>query len=87
MKKMISTIKFTGCLLLAFLVFAVGNSQTFGQIIPTGATINWTGVGVRGGIIARPNSINVTQAPYNADKTGATDATAAIQAALSGRHA
>ena len=79
---MICTIKFTGCLLLAFMVLTVGTTQIFGQIIPLGTTIDWTHVGVRGGIVARPNSINVTQAPYNADKTGAADATAAIQAAL-----
>ena len=33
-------------------------------------------------LLEYPNSINVTQAPYNADNTGATDATAAIQAAI-----
>lgn len=49
---------------------------------------SWTknvagGVGVVGGIPSRlTNIIDVTQAPYNADKTGATDAHDAIQAAI-----
>ena len=75
-------IKFPRCLLLSLTLLALGTLGTFGQIIPSGTTIDWTHVGVRGGIVARPNSIDVTQSPYNADKTGTTDATAAIQAAI-----
>lgn len=56
------------------------------QIIPASRTINWTPgvtVGLQGGTVpARTNIIDATQPPYNADKTGATDASAAIQAAL-----
>lgn len=42
-----------------------------------------TDVGVPGGIpTTRTNLINVTQAPYNADNTGATDASTAINSAI-----
>jgi hypothetical protein len=83
MKKMISAIKFTACLLWALMVLAVGTTQTFGQIIPpsTIVTNNWQTCGTRSQT-EYPNDINVTQSPYNADNTGATDATAAIQAAI-----
>lgn len=46
-----------------------------------GAGTVWTQVG-GGGASNTPDWINVTDAPYNADPTGATDASAAIQAAL-----
>lgn len=46
-----------------------------------GAGTVWTQVG-GGGASNTPDWINVTDAPYNADRTGATDASAAIQAAL-----
>ena len=45
-----------------------------------------TDVGVVGGIpTTRTNIIDVTQSPYNADKTGATDAKAAIQGGMERR--
>jgi hypothetical protein len=83
MKKTICTIKFTACLLWALMVLAVGTTQTFGQIIPpsTIVTNNWQTCGTRSQT-EYPNDINVTQSPYNADNTGVTDATAAIQAAI-----
>jgi len=41
-------------------------------------------VGVRGGIPTRTNIIDVTQAPYNVDNTGATETSAAITSAIAG---
>jgi len=56
------------------------------EIIPADRRVDWTPgvtVGVPGGIPTdRTHLIDVTQAPYNADKTGATDARGAIQAAI-----
>ena len=64
----------------------IGSSSAFAQIIPANRLANWTpsvAAGVPGGIPNnRTNLIDVTKAPYNADKTGATDTTAAIQAAI-----
>jgi pectate lyase-like protein len=56
------------------------------ELIPADRLIDWrpgVSVGVPGGIPTdRTHLIDVTQAPYNADKTGATDAVGAIQAAI-----
>ena len=56
------------------------------NIIPSSRVTDWTPgvtVGVPGGIPTnRTNLIDVTQAPYNADNTGASDATAAIRSAI-----
>ncbi|MES2986221.1 MAG: fibronectin type III domain-containing protein, partial [Patescibacteria group bacterium] len=59
------------------------------ELIPTIRRTDWepgVTVGVTGGIdqyiSGRTNLIDVTQSPYNADDTGATDASAAIQAAI-----
>ena len=65
----------------------------YGELIPATRLTDWTPgtrVGVPGGIDqylpggakARTTLIDVTKAPYNADKTGATNTTAAIQAAI-----
>ncbi len=63
----------------------------FAELIPAAKlppTGGWTpnvlnGVGVVGGIPARPTvTIDITQSPYTADPTGATDSTATIQAAI-----
>jgi hypothetical protein len=62
---------------------------SIGQILPASRRADWTpgtSVGVLGGIdqyvTGRTNLIDVTASPYNADKTGATDSAAAIQAAI-----
>lgn len=55
------------------------------EIIKPENRVNWTPgatVGVQIPIPVRTNLIDVTLAPYNADNSGATDATAAIQAAI-----
>jgi parallel beta-helix repeat protein len=56
------------------------------QVIPATRTINWAPgvtVGLQGGTIpVRTNIIDVTQAPYNADSTGNTDASGAINSAI-----
>ncbi len=76
--------------LLTLLLVAATASAT---LIPADRLTDWTPgtrVGVPGGIDQylpgganqRTTLINVTLAPYNADKTGATDAKAAIQAAI-----
>jgi len=60
-------------------------SLAFGDLIPAARLTNWTPgtrTGVTGGIPSRTHLIDVTQAPYNADKTGASDATGAIQTAI-----
>jgi chitodextrinase len=54
-------------------------------VIPPQRLATWTKgvtVGVKGGIPTRTTLIDVTAAPYNADKTGATDSVAAINAAI-----
>jgi hypothetical protein len=60
----------------------VGTTQILAQIIPANRVIDWTQVGANLPIPARTSLIDVTQPPYSADNTGATDATAAIQAAI-----
>jgi len=56
------------------------------DIVPADRRVPWIPgltVGVPGGIPTnRVNTIDVTQQPYNADKTGAADASPAIQAAI-----
>jgi hypothetical protein len=78
-------------LLPIFLVFAAPITLR-GQLLPTsivpGARVtNWipgVTVGVPGGIPTnRSHLIDVSRAPYNADRSGATDASTAIQSAIS----
>ena len=77
-----------GPLLGAMLAFAAAwaGGATAAEIIPADRLADWTPgatVGVPGGIPTdRTRLIDVTQAPYNADNTGATDASAAIKKAL-----
>src|SRR5688572_28981408 len=73
--------------LVVSLVASMGSPSLFSaDIIPADRRTNWTPgvyVGVPGGIPTnRTRRIDVTAPPYNADKTGATDARPAIQAAL-----
>lgn len=69
--------------LLCFLLACV---PAFSAVYTPPNTATWTPgvtVGVPGGIPTnRTNLINVTQAPYNADNTGATNTVAAINAAI-----
>jgi hypothetical protein len=55
-------------------------------VLPAKSRIDWSLSGVPGGVQqyvdSRTTLIDVTQAPYNADKTGVIDATPAIQAAV-----
>jgi hypothetical protein len=75
-----------GCVrevLLAVACFVTISVQA--EMIHPDKRVDWVPgvtVGVRGGIPARPYIVNVTTAPYNADKTGVNDATSAIQAAI-----
>ncbi|HRP05385.1 MAG TPA: glycosyl hydrolase family 28-related protein, partial [Opitutaceae bacterium] len=68
------------------LVAAVGlASAVHGELLPAARRVDWTAnvaVGVPGGIPNRTKLVDVTLAPYHADKTGATNASAAIQAAV-----
>jgi hypothetical protein len=55
------------------------------ELLPSARRVDWAAnvaVGVPGGIPHRTQIRDVTQAPYNADNTGARDAAAAIQAAV-----
>ena len=56
------------------------------ELIPAARVVDWTAgvsVGVPGGIPTnRTRLINVTQSPYNADNTGSTNASPAIQSAI-----
>ena len=71
--------KFLNVIIFSFLM----TSFVSGQIIPpsTIVTNNWQTCGTRTQV-EYPNDITVTASPYNADNTGAKDATAAIQAAI-----
>lgn len=52
-------------------------------LIPDGRRVTWQGnVGVPGGIPTYPVGKTATDSPYNADPTGVTDATTAINSAL-----
>ena len=59
---------------------------SYGVLIPANRLVDWTpgvSVGVPGGIPTnRTHLINVTSAPYNADKSGASDAAPAIRSAI-----
>lgn len=83
---MICTIKFTGCLLLAFIVWAVGTTQTFAQTIPSSRTVNWSLAGIPGGIPYRTNIfVNVlttTNPSYKCIGNGVADDSVAIGNAL-----
>jgi len=67
-------------------LLTLGVCRLDAELIPPTRLIDWTpgvSVGVPGGIPTnRTRLIDVTASPYNADKTGSTDATAAIQAAV-----
>ena len=71
-------------------LFVAAAALAFGsvsaQIIPAERKVDWTPgvtVGVPGGIPTdRTKLVDVTKAPYDADKSGATDAQPAIQAAI-----
>ena len=69
-------------------LFGLVGSSTFlqAQLIPADRLTDWTPgvrVGVPGGIPTnRTKLIDVTASPYNADRTGSTDASQAIQAAI-----
>src|SRR5687768_2008412 len=72
-------------------VFAAALSAAFpwslnAEIVPSSRMVNWipgVTVGVPGGIPTnRTHLIDVTQAPYNADKNGSANAQPAIQAAV-----
>ena len=70
-------------------VTATTKSSSLG-IVPTERVADWTPgvtVGVPGGIKTRTKIVNVTTAPYNADNTGATDASGAINAAIAAAQA
>lgn len=68
------------------LIVSVAWAAAAADLIPADRLVDWTPgvtVGVPGGIPTdRTRLVDVTQAPYNADKTGATDARAAIEAAI-----
>jgi hypothetical protein len=52
-------------------------------IVPASKLIDWSSVGVSGGIPTRTTiGITATDSPYNADNTGTVDAKAAIQSAM-----
>jgi len=56
-----------------------------GELLPDARRVDWAAnvaVGVPGGIQHRTRLIDVTQAPYNADNSGAQNASLAIQAAV-----
>ena len=74
---------FSCCLGVLLLEAQVGVAPA--ALIQPDRRIDWipgVTVGVQGGIPTRTNLIDVTTAPYNADNTGVTDATAAIQSAI-----
>jgi len=74
------TVSGSGVLSLNSLTGALSISAGTGiGVTASGSTVTITNTG--GGTVALP-WIDVTQSPYNADKTGATDATSAIQAAI-----
>lgn len=72
---------------LFYVLATVATCQLFSaELIPADRRVDWTpgvSVGVIGGIPSdRTNLIDVTKSPYSADKTGATDASTAIQTAI-----
>lgn len=70
---------------------AIGVAATaHAELLPSARRVDWTAnvsVGVPGGIPNRTKLVDVTLSPYHADKTGATNASAAIQAAVNGAKA
>jgi hypothetical protein len=68
-------------------ITSITASVACAELIPASRRVDWTpgvSVGVPGGIPQdRTRLIDVTKAPYNADKTGALDASGAIQSAIS----
>jgi len=70
--------------MIAAMVAATAHAQS--ELIPANRTVPWIAgitVGVPGGIPTnRTRTIDVTQAPYNADKSGASNASPALQAAI-----
>jgi hypothetical protein len=61
-------------------------AQASAQLIPPDRVVDWTPgivVGVPGGIPIRITQIDATASPYSADKTGNSDAAAAINSAIS----
>ncbi len=83
-----SYLKSTSCFgisALSVLWLLVLAGSTFGEIIPASRRIEWVPevtVGVQTLIPPRSRLLDVTKPPYNADKTGATSASAAIQSAI-----
>ena len=79
--------------LVLFVGLVMSSFGSQAQLIPAARLTDWTpgvSVGVPGGIEQyrpggakqRTNLIDVTRAPYNADRSGMLDATAAVQAAV-----
>src|SRR5262245_51617150 len=69
---------------LLFFLFLLP-SLTLAELIPADRLIKWVpgvDVGVSGGIRNRTTIVDASEPPYNADKTGANDARAAIQNAI-----
>lgn len=64
---------------LSFLIFAAQTSIMCGALIPANREIDWSQVGVPGGI---PNVTNVFTTLTSIDNTGATDVSGAINGAL-----
>ncbi len=73
-------------ILLLGLVLPISTATLSAVLIPTTRLGNWqagVNVGIPGGIPTnRTTTINVTSSPYNADKTGNSDASAAINSAI-----
>jgi hypothetical protein len=69
----------------AFAASLVFLSSAFAEIISPDRRVDWipgVTVGVQTPIPVRTNLIDVTKAPYNADRSGAANASSAIQAAI-----
>ena len=82
-----STLTFPSPRLVAsILAAALASPALRGELIPASRLVDWTAnvsTGVPGGIpSSRTRLVDVTAAPFLADRTGARDATAAIQAAI-----
>jgi len=85
MKDSTNTVRILGNLAPTLLLLVVGTAQTFAQIIPAGRTVSWVPgvtVGVLQPIPNRTNIVDVTKAPYFADKTGMSNAAPAINQAI-----
>jgi len=68
------------------LALALAAAGLHAELIPSARLFNWqagVNIGIPGGIPTnRTTIINVTSSPYNADKTGASDASTAINNAI-----